>query len=462
VSIEERVYTDFVGEEGPIELGFLHQEPSEIHHSACGEYQLAYYWDVSVYLRCASPNINLEAIVNEIEPGEQTGIIACLMCGAEPMVNQEIAFSLGGPGHFDVAEDQFTSQGGCADIALTADDVGPITVFAEYEACLGQEPPYYPLVYDSVEINVEEQEVDSVEIDPNMKTIFVDDTLPLTVTVKDKDGDVIQDPTIEWTIPPGGIIAFDPITQIVRGVAVGTAEIIATCEGVSGSAFITVASGYTVTWGLDVYGESTTDWEAWTGDDWDELVVGWDSWTYTANWQGEAIVDYYGNVTVVSNDHSDRVFRSGGWTNTACNREGGYEHWYIKTITDEAAAFISSYLSGIVEYTGPDGLPHIDDPFGSVVVLPADLNCTIHAIMGDECGSGPYIERNFSYYFSSWIVFYLPSGPLTSHDGGHSFSKTGIIVIDDWSIRGPCTLMSDYPALAPVTFEWSISIIKNP
>jgi len=89
--------------------------------------------------------------------------------------------------------------------------------------------------------NITVKEVGSVVIEPEEATISVDETLTLNVTVYDKDGDELQDYPIEWTIPPGGIIAFDPLTQTVRGVAEGEVWITATVEGKSASAFIHVA-----------------------------------------------------------------------------------------------------------------------------------------------------------------------------------------------------------------------------
>jgi uncharacterized protein YjdB len=89
-----------------------------------------------------------------------------------------------------------------------------------------------------------EQKVVSVEIDPNTATLDVDETVTLLV-MTNESGDCPS--PISWTIPPGGIIAFDPESQVVRGVSEGTATITATCEGVSGSATITVKEQETQT-----------------------------------------------------------------------------------------------------------------------------------------------------------------------------------------------------------------------
>jgi len=98
------------------------------------------------------------------------------------------------------------------------------------------------------QITVKTTPVDSVVIDPEEATISVDQTLTLNVTVYDKDGNQLTGYAIEWTIPPGGIVAFNPSTQKVTGVSPGTAVITATCQGKSASATITVVGGYRLTW----------------------------------------------------------------------------------------------------------------------------------------------------------------------------------------------------------------------
>jgi uncharacterized protein YjdB len=106
---------------------------------------------------------------------------------------------------------------------------GPVELTAEYET-----------VFATAVIFVGPQECSSIQIQPNSAKILIDESKTLEVTVKDKHGNIIQDPFIDWTIPSGGIISFDPINYIVTGSDVGTATITATCGAASDSTIITV------------------------------------------------------------------------------------------------------------------------------------------------------------------------------------------------------------------------------
>ena len=299
----------------------------------------------------------------------------------------------------------------------------------------------------------------SVEIDPPEKTLKEGDSALLKAIAKDENGNKLPSQDFYdwyWRSYNESIAEVDQ-NGTVRGVDEGTTLVCAILtspaliqvNALDVFAVITVASGYTVTWSTNFYFYK-------------EILGGYS--TFAQNWQGEATVDSDGNVTVVSNDAYEQVV---GYSSLACDPLicGGvgcvgkrlWDFVHIKTITDAAADSIISSLSTIVEYTGPDGRLHIDDPFEKCHGGPAGpcgplLPCPLYAVNSDYFvewyswnGCAGVDPLHYTRYDpDGFICFILPSGPLTSDDGGHSFSKTGIAF---WP-EGPC--------------EWSISIIKNP
>lgn len=156
----------------------------------------------------------------------------------------------------------------------------------------------WPLYLAEAQITVE-SEVASVVIAPEEATISVDQTLTLNVTVYDKDGNELKGYPIEWTIPPGGIVAFDPATQTVTGVSPGTAQITATCDGKSASATITVATEvkYRLTWKATV--GYCLEYDYITGVS--ALSQWWNRWSEDRVFEGYAVIeegsDSTGNTT---------------------------------------------------------------------------------------------------------------------------------------------------------------------
>ena len=83
--------------------------------------------------------------------------------------------------------------------------------------------------------------VSNIKINPSSAEIWIGETIYLEVL--DKDNNPINCPSLEWTIPPGGVVSVDltdPIKIGVTGVKPGTVELIAACEGVTAEAKITV------------------------------------------------------------------------------------------------------------------------------------------------------------------------------------------------------------------------------
>ena len=73
----------------------------------------------------------------------------------------------------------------------------------------------------------------SVEISPAVVPVGIGEVKTLTVTVRDSDGNIIEDPPITWETSAAGIVDV-PAPGDIRGVSGGWAWISATCQGVSG------------------------------------------------------------------------------------------------------------------------------------------------------------------------------------------------------------------------------------
>jgi len=188
----------------------------------------------------------------------------------------------------------------------------------------------------------------SIVIHPAKATISVDQTVALKVTVYDKDGDELTGYPVEWTIPPGGIVAFDPITQIVTGVSPGTAEITATVDGKSASATITVTTGevkYRLTWKATVGYCIVADY-TWGGEDDPNWSPGWGRWSVDMVFEGyaeiEEVTDDSGNMTYQVTDfwvngHYEKHHVSwNSWDRWQDHDKMSYVTWYedIYDMTD--------------------------------------------------------------------------------------------------------------------------------
>jgi alpha-tubulin suppressor-like RCC1 family protein/uncharacterized protein YjdB len=82
--------------------------------------------------------------------------------------------------------------------------------------------------------------VSSVSITPATTTIVIGKTTPLAATAKDAAGNVLAGRSIAWTTSAAAIATVDA-NGVVTGVAAGSANIVATSEGKSAQAAITVS-----------------------------------------------------------------------------------------------------------------------------------------------------------------------------------------------------------------------------
>src|SRR6266850_832006 len=83
--------------------------------------------------------------------------------------------------------------------------------------------------------------VASVVVSPTSATISTAGTTSLTATEKDAHGDPLSGRVVTWSSDHTGVATVDA-NGLVTGVAAGAATITATCEGVTGTAAITVSS----------------------------------------------------------------------------------------------------------------------------------------------------------------------------------------------------------------------------
>jgi len=122
-------------------------------------------------------------------------------------------------------------------IIITAKKPGSVDITATYDDGCQTSP-----LQETAQITVAEPIVSFL---PYPHTIFAGDPpLTLEVEVKTHKGEIIECPSpIEWTFPDGIIslaVLSDDTKAEVAGVETGLAEIVATCEGGSGEANITV------------------------------------------------------------------------------------------------------------------------------------------------------------------------------------------------------------------------------
>jgi nitrous oxidase accessory protein NosD len=84
----------------------------------------------------------------------------------------------------------------------------------------------------------------SVDVQPATATLAsVNDTLPVTVTVRNSRGNVIQDPMVTWRTSDASVVQVDTATRpLAIAVRAGTARVVATAGTVADTSFITVTN----------------------------------------------------------------------------------------------------------------------------------------------------------------------------------------------------------------------------
>ncbi len=111
---------------------------------------------------------------------------------------------------------------------VTAVSVGRVTITATSEGKTG-----------SVSINVAPRPVASVQVTAPSATMIVDEQQTLTATVRDNAGGTISGRTLTWS-SDNSVVANVSAAGVVNAIAVGTANITAEVDGISGSVSVTV------------------------------------------------------------------------------------------------------------------------------------------------------------------------------------------------------------------------------
>ncbi len=92
----------------------------------------------------------------------------------------------------------------------------------------------------SVSVTVTPPQVATVEVVPGQATIAVTETIALTATARDADGDVLTGRPVSWSTGDGGVASVTSAGVVTGMSAGGPVTITATIEGVGGTASITV------------------------------------------------------------------------------------------------------------------------------------------------------------------------------------------------------------------------------
>ena len=94
---------------------------------------------------------------------------------------------------------------------------------------------------DTVSVVVIAPPVDSVVVTPASADVAVATTAsPFTATLLDADSNVLSGRVVTWSIGDSLVATIDPLTGAISAVALGTTTVMATSEGVSGSATVNV------------------------------------------------------------------------------------------------------------------------------------------------------------------------------------------------------------------------------
>ncbi|MBD3319840.1 MAG: hypothetical protein GF350_01960 [Chitinivibrionales bacterium] len=121
---------NLIGTTGDVEL-FYYLEGSK--NSTSGGERAFQLW-VKVYLDCCAPELKAAASPTSVKRDEKSTISATLTCGDSLMREQDIVFSLDGPGEIDKAYAP-TGNSGAASVTFTAKNNGTPSVAARYTAC---------------------------------------------------------------------------------------------------------------------------------------------------------------------------------------------------------------------------------------------------------------------------------------------------------------------------------------
>ncbi|MFC1577630.1 hypothetical protein ACFL36_01335 [Thermodesulfobacteriota bacterium] len=291
-----------------------------------------------------------------------------------------------------------------------------------------------------------EEEVESVEIFPDPATIFVDYTLPLNVTVIDKNGNQIHECPLEWIIPPGDIIAFDPTSQIVAGVSEGETTITATCQGISDTADIDVKepiSGYNLSWSASIFGSGESAFEG-------PYASAYGAWSIIGYWSGSAAVDFDQNVQALNSSGLFRNSQSKNIISHPCERQ--LESTSVVTYVLNPANLAPLY--SVVEGLGVGGSSIINDPFKSLINYgwtPLEALTTVENTSYGYSGCTAEFGDNYSITEGiSQFPFESVEGYLVSDDpSGNYFSKS----VQETKVP--------LGAAGPLTIRWQINLLKK-
>jgi hypothetical protein len=175
----------------------------------------------------AGPAVVAQVDLSPDDPGVPLGTTLQLQavprsaCG-NPVEDAQVAWTTSAPGVASVtASGMVTGEGiGTADITATSEGVS-----------------------SSVTVTVRAPDVVTVEVAPDQATIAVGETLALTATARDADGDVLTGRTVTWS-SDDETVASVTAAGVVEGESPGgPVTITATIEGVSGTAAIAVRPG---------------------------------------------------------------------------------------------------------------------------------------------------------------------------------------------------------------------------
>lgn len=110
----------------------------------------------TIYYDCSDPTFTARANPTEISQGEQSTIIASLVCGEEPMGGKQVTFeAVGGLGRVS-PEEVATSSGGEAQTTFIAEEEeGRESIHARYMACEGWKDAHEMIAAANVDINSE-------------------------------------------------------------------------------------------------------------------------------------------------------------------------------------------------------------------------------------------------------------------------------------------------------------------
>ena len=115
--------------------------------------------------------------------------------------------------------------------AVTAVAVGSASIIATCEGKTG-----------SATITVQPVPVAAVTVSLGQSSIMAGASTQASAVLKDASGNVLSARTVSWSSTNTGIATVDAATGSVRGVAAGSADIVATSEGKSGKATLTVTA----------------------------------------------------------------------------------------------------------------------------------------------------------------------------------------------------------------------------